>query len=170
MFYSKNGIIHQISCSHMSQQKRVADRKHRHILDVAKTMMIYMHVPKYLWSNVVLSACHLINIMPSSVLRGKVLFSCLYPHKSVLVVPVLFRIYLHVRYTVSSVYKIFFLLSILELRKDIVATVLPTGNILCMLVLRSLNMFHTYLYKVQLLYRNLSLFQVCSIICTCFSS
>ena len=42
-----------------------------------------MHVPKYLLFNVVLSTCYLINRMLSSVLHGKVLFSCLYPHKSV---------------------------------------------------------------------------------------
>ena len=34
-FGSKNGIIHQTSCSHMSQQNGVAERKHKHILDVA---------------------------------------------------------------------------------------------------------------------------------------
>jgi len=33
-----------------------------------------MHVPKYLWSNAVLSACHLLNRMHSSVLNGQVPF------------------------------------------------------------------------------------------------
>jgi len=41
-----------------------------------------MRVLKYLWSEVVLSACHLINKM-SSVLEGKFPFSYLYPNKSV---------------------------------------------------------------------------------------
>jgi len=46
-------------------------------------MMIHVHVPKYLcWSNVVLSACHLIKRMLSSVLNDQVLFYCLYPNKS----------------------------------------------------------------------------------------
>jgi len=40
-----------------------------------------MNVPKYLWSDVVLSACYLINRMPSSVLDGIIPFSCLYPDK-----------------------------------------------------------------------------------------
>jgi len=30
-FYSKNGIIHQTSCFHTSQQNGVAKRKHKHI-------------------------------------------------------------------------------------------------------------------------------------------
>ena len=87
LFYSKNKIVHQTSCSHTSQQNGVVERKHRHILDVARTMMIHMHVPKYLWADVVLSACHLINRMPSSVLHGKISFSCLYPDKSIFSVP-----------------------------------------------------------------------------------
>jgi len=50
-------------------------------------MMIHMHVLKYLWANAVLNACHLINRMPSSVLYGKLSFSCLYPDKSIFSVP-----------------------------------------------------------------------------------
>ena len=58
----------------MSQQNDVAERecKHKHILDVARTMMIHMHVLKYLWVDAVLSACHLINRMPSSVFHEKI--------------------------------------------------------------------------------------------------
>jgi len=61
--------------------------------------MIHMSVFKYLWTDAVLSACHLINRMPSFVLDGKIYFSCLYLHKSVfsrtprvLVVRTLFRL------------------------------------------------------------------------------
>jgi len=35
LFCSKNEIIHQASCSHTSQQNGIAERKHRHILNVA---------------------------------------------------------------------------------------------------------------------------------------
>jgi len=81
IFCSKNGIIHQTSCSHTSQQNGVAKRKRRHILDVARTLMIHMSVPKYLWSDVVLSACYLINRMHSSVLDKKSPFPFLYVNK-----------------------------------------------------------------------------------------
>jgi len=60
-FCFNNGIIHQASCSHTSQQNRVAERKHRQILDVARILMIHMSVPKYLWSDDMLSSCYLIN-------------------------------------------------------------------------------------------------------------
>jgi len=45
--------------------------------------MIHMRVLKYVWSDVVLSACHLINRTPSSILDGKISFSCLYSNKNV---------------------------------------------------------------------------------------
>jgi len=85
IFCSKNEIIHQISYSHTSQQNGTVRRKHRHILDVARTIMIHMSVPKYLWFDVVLSACHLISRMPSSVLDKKnliFLFSSILDKKS----------------------------------------------------------------------------------------
>jgi len=77
LFCSNNEIIHQTSYSHTSQQNGVSESKHRHILDVTRTMMIHMHILKYLRSDAALSACHLINRMPSSVFKSKVLFSCL---------------------------------------------------------------------------------------------
>jgi len=43
----------------------------------------HMSIPKNLWSDTILSACHLINKMSSPVLDGKILFYCLYLTKSV---------------------------------------------------------------------------------------
>jgi len=58
---------------------KVTERKKGHILDVARTLMVQMNVPKYLWIDV-LCACHLINRMPFSVLHEKKNL-CLYPDK-----------------------------------------------------------------------------------------
>ena len=79
-FCSANGIIHQTSCAHTPQQNGVAERKNRHLLDVARTIMIQMNVPKYLWSDAVLTAGFLINRMPSSTLGGDIPFKCLFPN------------------------------------------------------------------------------------------
>jgi len=56
-----------------------------------------------------------------------------------------------------------FLLGILELKKNIGATILPIGSTLCLWISCSLNPFRTSLHKVHLLHRSLSLFHVCSI-------
>ena len=81
-FCVDHGILHQTSCAHTSPQNGVAERKHRHVLDVARTLLFNMHVPHHFWHDVVLTACHLINRMPSVVLNQQVPFSLLYPHLS----------------------------------------------------------------------------------------
>ena len=84
---SSFGTLHQTSCPHTSQQNGVAERKHRHILDVARTLMIAYNTPTYLWSDAVLTAVYLINRMPSTPLHGEILFSRLYPNKPLFPLP-----------------------------------------------------------------------------------
>jgi len=48
LFCAKSEIIHQTFCAHTSQQNGVVEHKHRHIFDVARTMMMHMNVPKYI--------------------------------------------------------------------------------------------------------------------------
>ena len=63
----EHGIIHQTSPDTPSQNG-VAKRKNRHLLEVARSMMFQMDVPKYLWSEAVLTAAYLINRMSSRIL------------------------------------------------------------------------------------------------------
>jgi transposase InsO family protein len=78
-YLSEKGIIHQTSCAHTPQQNGVAERKNRHLLEVARCLLFHMHVPKQFWSDAVLTACYLINRMPSLVLDGVSPHSLLYP-------------------------------------------------------------------------------------------
>lgn len=50
------------------QQDGIVECKNRHLLEVACAIMFSMHVPKYLWGEVVLIATYLINRMSSKVL------------------------------------------------------------------------------------------------------
>ena len=81
-FCVDRGIIHQTSCPHTSQQNGVAERKHLHLLDVARTLLFHMHVPKHFWGDAVLTACRLINRMPSVFLNNKSSFCLLYPERA----------------------------------------------------------------------------------------
>ena len=63
------GIVHQSSCVNTPQQNGIAERKNRHLLDVARSLMFSTNVPKCFWGEAVLTAAYLINRMPSSVLN-----------------------------------------------------------------------------------------------------
>ncbi|CAL2268732.1 unnamed protein product [Prunus armeniaca] len=51
------------------QQNGVAERKNRHLLEVARSLLLSIYVPKSYWGEAVLTAAYLINRMPSQVLK-----------------------------------------------------------------------------------------------------
>ena len=67
-----HGIVHQTTCPYTSQQKGVAERKHRHLLDMVRTLLLAMRVPQYLWCEAVLTATYLVNRLPSAALGGAI--------------------------------------------------------------------------------------------------
>ena len=69
---SQHGILHQSSCAHTPQQNGVAERKNRHLVEIARTLLLHSHVSFRFWEDVVLIACYLINRMPSSVLHDQI--------------------------------------------------------------------------------------------------
>jgi hypothetical protein len=64
-FCSNSGIIHQFTCPHTSQQNGVAERKHRHIVDMSLTLMSQSSLPFCYWSYAFSTAIFLINRLPS---------------------------------------------------------------------------------------------------------
>ncbi|RVW16161.1 Retrovirus-related Pol polyprotein from transposon RE2 [Vitis vinifera] len=68
-FLAQEGIVHLSSCVDTPQQNGIAERKNRHLLEVARSLMFSMNVPKLLWGQAVLTAAYLINRMPSRVLK-----------------------------------------------------------------------------------------------------
>jgi len=68
-FFLQNGILHQCSCPNTPQQNGVAERKNRHLLEVARALLFSSKVPNYLWGEAVLTAAYLINRMSSKVLN-----------------------------------------------------------------------------------------------------
>lgn len=89
-FLSKEGILHQTSCPDTPPQNGVAERKNRHLLEVARSLMYTMNVPKFLWSEAVMTATHLINRMPSRILGMKTPCELLYGKNEFIVPPKVF--------------------------------------------------------------------------------
>ncbi|PKU63100.1 putative mitochondrial protein [Dendrobium catenatum] len=59
------GIQHQVTCLYTPEQNGVVERKHRHILDTARTMLHYSSTPYCYWTEALTTAVHLINRLPS---------------------------------------------------------------------------------------------------------
>ena len=54
-----HGTIYQTSCAHTPQLIGVAERKNCHILNISRTLMVHVHVPKCFWADAVITACNL---------------------------------------------------------------------------------------------------------------
>ncbi|RVW22242.1 Retrovirus-related Pol polyprotein from transposon TNT 1-94 [Vitis vinifera] len=86
-FMSHHGILHQSSCAHTPQQNGVAERKNRHLVETTRTILLHSNVPFRFWGDAVLTACYLINRMPSFVLHDQIPHSLLFPDQPLYFLP-----------------------------------------------------------------------------------
>ncbi|GKC70440.1 putative ribonuclease H-like domain-containing protein, partial [Tanacetum coccineum] len=57
-YYEKVGISHETSVAHSLQQNGVVERQNRTLIEAARTMLIYVKAPLFLWAEAVAIACY----------------------------------------------------------------------------------------------------------------
>lgn len=77
-FFKEQGILHETSCVHTPQQNGRAERKHKHILNIAQTLQFQANLPIEFWGECVLAAGHLINRKPTHLLENKTPYEMLH--------------------------------------------------------------------------------------------
>ena len=77
-YFSASGILFQTSCVGTPQQNGRVERKHKHLLNVARALRFQANLPIYFWGESVLAAAHLINRTPSTILDNLTPFEKLF--------------------------------------------------------------------------------------------
>ncbi|KAI3680226.1 hypothetical protein L2E82_50551 [Cichorium intybus] len=80
-FYADHGIELETTCPHTPQQNGVVERKHRHLLEIARALRFEGKLPIRFWGECVLTAAYIVNRLPSKVIKYKTPYEILFRRK-----------------------------------------------------------------------------------------
>lgn len=79
-YCEQHGLLHETTCPQTPQQNGVAERKNRHILEIARALLHGAHVPPRYWPDAVATAVHLLNRLPTKALNFETPLQALQSH------------------------------------------------------------------------------------------
>lgn len=79
--FKEHGILHHRTCIYTPQQNGVVERKHRHLIQVARALLFQVGLSQKFWGESVLAAAYLINRLPTSVLKWQTPYEILHNKK-----------------------------------------------------------------------------------------
>lgn len=80
-YLASKGVLHKLSRVGTPQQNVIVERKHMHLLEVARGLMFQSRLPVLYWGESILITTDIINRLPSGVLNGKTPFKVLLKQK-----------------------------------------------------------------------------------------
>lgn len=99
---TSQGILHYSSCTHT----QVAECENHHLIEFAHTLLLHTHIPLCFWGDAILTACYLINYMPSSVLYNQIPHSLLFLNQCLFILFSFIFLVAHVLFIISSLDRI----------------------------------------------------------------
>lgn len=80
-FLQEYGIIHRVSCPYTPQQNGLAERKHRHVVEMGLALLAQSGLAKSFWDDAFVTAVFIINRLPTPVLHSISPFESLFKTK-----------------------------------------------------------------------------------------
>jgi hypothetical protein len=71
-YFTQKEILHQTTCINTPEQNGISERKNHHILEITRSLLFQMNIPKHFLSEAVLTAVHIMNRLPSPILQHKI--------------------------------------------------------------------------------------------------
>ncbi|KAL2251379.1 UNVERIFIED_CONTAM: Retrovirus-related Pol polyprotein from transposon RE1 [Sesamum indicum] len=80
-FFHSKGIVHRRTCVYTPEQNGVVERKHQHLLKIARSLMFQANMPLKFWTDSLLMTTYLVNRLPIKTLKWKSPYELLYKVK-----------------------------------------------------------------------------------------